>query len=85
MQQIIEAFFYKQNKRGSHWLASLTLIKLHLIIYNMDAYAFIYAYYLHKTNRHSKSSSRYKHKMKANVAFCLQSVIQKHFYAFTLT
>lgn len=31
MQQIIEAFFYKQNKRGSHWLASLTLIKLHLL------------------------------------------------------
>lgn len=51
----------------------------------MDAYAFIRAYYLHKTNRHSKNSSRYKHKTKANVAFCLQSVTKKHFYAFTLT
>ena len=51
----------------------------------MDTYALIHAYYLHKTNIHSKSSSRYKHKMKANVAFCLQSVIKKHLYTFVLT
>ena len=31
--------------------------KITPITYNMDAYAFICAYNLHKTNRHSKSSS----------------------------
>ena len=51
----------------------------------MDTYAFIHAYYLHKTNRHSKNSSQYKHKTKANVAFYLQSVIKKYLYTFILT
>ena len=60
-------------------------IKITPIIYNMDAYAFIHAYYLHKANRRSKVFRHIKHISKANVAFCLQSVTKKYFYTFTLT
>lgn len=39
-------------------------------------YIIILAYYLHKTNKASKSLGHKKHILKANIAFCLQIVIK---------
>lgn len=85
MQQMIEAFFYKQNKRGSHWLASLTLIKLYLLhIIWIHMHLFMHIICIKPTGIVRVQANK-KQKMKANVAFCLQSVIKKRFCTFTLT